>query len=117
MTPPRPQDRLRRVLMNLLSNAVKFTEAGSITVAMRSVADWIELSVADTGIGIPAEDLPHIFEEFRQVERKGNKKLEGTGLGLAIAKKSVELLGGSIAVQSEVGKGTTFTLKITDYKS
>ena len=106
---------LRRVVMNLLGNAVKFTEEGSITVSLRPAGEWRELTVADTGVGIPSEDLPHIFEEFRQVERQVGEKREGTGLGLAIAAKSVEMLGGTISAESEVGKGTTFTLKIKDY--
>ncbi|MBT7428927.1 MAG: hypothetical protein HN783_03855, partial [Ilumatobacter sp.] len=125
-------DRLRQVVMNLLGNATKFTEAGSITLSLKRVSGvmpstgsstagpvddedaegsdhYIELSVADTGIGIPAEDLPHIFDEFRQVERQGGEQ-EGTGLGLAIASKTVDLLGGEITATSEVGKGTTFTV-------
>jgi signal transduction histidine kinase/ligand-binding sensor domain-containing protein len=128
-------DRLRQVVMNLLGNATKFTERGSITLSVRSVSGWItstdsssagrldgedatgsdnhvELSVADTGIGIPAEDLPHIFDEFRQVERQGGEGAEGTGLGLAIAKKTVDLLGGEISATSEVGVGTTFTVRL-----
>ena len=109
-------DRIRRVVMNLLSNALKFTEQGSITVSAQLVDGWIELSVADTGSGIPPEDLPHIFDEFRQVEGQEGAQQEGTGLGLSIAKKSVELLGGMIEVESEVGKGTKFTLRITDYE-
>jgi len=110
-------DILRKVLMNLLSNAVKFTEEGSITVSVRPAEGGIEVSVADTGVGIPAEDLPHIFDEFQQVERQGSAEKEGTGLGLAIAKKSVNMLGGTIWAESEVGKGTTFTLRIVDYQS
>ena len=108
---------LRKVLMNLLGNAVKFTDAGSITVSVQSVGDQVEISVADTGMGIPSEDLPDIFEEFRQVERQGSTEKEGTGLGLAIAKKSVELLGGTLSAESEVGTGATFTLRIKDYPS
>ncbi|MFC1525894.1 ATP-binding protein [Candidatus Latescibacterota bacterium] len=108
-------DRFRRVVMNLLGNAVKFTEQGSITVTLRPADSGVELSVADTGVGIPAEDLPHIFEEFRQVERQVGDKTEGTGLGLAIAAKSVEMLGGTISAESEVGRGTTFTVQIGDY--
>ena len=73
-----------------------------------------ELSIADTGVGIPPEDLPHIFDEFRQVERQGGEQTEGTGLGLAIAKKTVDLLGGVLTATSEVGVGTTFTLRIGD---
>ena len=109
-------ERLRRVLMNLLGNAVKFTEKGSITVSLKAVGDRVELAVADTGVGIPAGDLPHIFDEFQQVSNQGGAQKEGTGLGLAIAKKSVELLGGKIEAESEVGKGTTFTIWIADYE-
>ena len=107
-------DLIRKVVMNVMGNAAKFTERGSITVSVKPVNEWIELSVADTGSGIPADDLPHIFDEFRQVDREGGQ--EGTGLGLSIAKKSIELLGGSISAESEVGAGTTFTLRIRDYQ-
>ena len=105
-------DRLRRVLMNLLSNAVKFTEEGSITVGLRASDGQVELSVTDTGVGISEEDLPGIFEEFSQLA--GSTETAGSGLGLAIAKKSVELLGGSIEAKSEVGSGSTFTVRLTN---
>ena len=108
------EDLLRRVLMNLLGNAAKFTERGHITVSLRSADGLAEIAVADTGMGIPEEDLPHIFEEFRQVTRQGSAEQEGTGLGLAIAKKSVEMLGGTLSAESEIGVGTTFTLRIGD---
>jgi signal transduction histidine kinase len=108
-------DRLRQVVMNLLGNATKFTGEGSITLSLRRVDGAVELSIADTGIGIPPEDLPHIFDEFRQVERQDGEQTEGTGLGLAIVKKTVELLGGKISAKSAVGKGTTFTLRVMDY--
>ncbi|MFC1526923.1 sensor histidine kinase [Candidatus Latescibacterota bacterium] len=108
-------DRIRRVVMNLLGNAVKFTEQGSITVSLKPVGSGVELAVTDTGVGIPVEDLPHIFAEYRQVERQVGEKTEGTGLGLAIAAKSVEMLGGSISAESEVGKGTAFTVRLGDY--
>ena len=104
-------DRLRRVLMNLLGNAVKYTEAGRITLGLRPEDDGVELTVADTGVGIPAGDLPHIFDEFRQVERK-DKKREGSGLGLAIASRSVAMLGGTIEAASIVGEGSTFTVRV-----
>ncbi|MFH1568593.1 MAG: HAMP domain-containing sensor histidine kinase [Gemmatimonadota bacterium] len=107
--------RVRQVVMNLLGNAVKFTEAGKVTVSLRIADRGCELSVADTGVGIPAEDLSHIFEEFRQVERQVGEKTEGTGLGLAIAKKCVEMLGGTISAESEVGEGSTFIVRIGDY--
>ena len=109
-------DRMRRVLMNLLSNALKFTEEGSITVSLKRAGDWTELSVADTGVGIPADDLPYIFDEFRQVDRKDSSRKEGTGLGLAIVKKSMELLGGTVRVESEVDRGSVFILRIRDYE-
>jgi signal transduction histidine kinase len=106
-------DRLRQVVMNLLGNATKFTEAGSITLSLGRNGDGaVELTVVDTGIGIPPEDLPHIFDEFHQVERQGGDQSEGTGLGLAIAKKTVELLGGEIGAASTVGEGTTFTVRL-----
>ena len=108
-------DRIRRVIMNLLGNAVKFTEEGKITVSLKPVDEGCELAVADTGVGIPAEDLPHIFKDFHQVERQVGEKVEGTGLGLAIAAMSVQMLGGTISAESELGKGTTFTVRIGDY--
>ena len=110
-------DRLRQVVMNLLGNATKFTGEGSITLSLRRVEDAVELSIADTGVGIPPDDLPHIFDEFRQVDRQGGEQTEGTGLGLAIAKKTVELLGGELTATSEVDVGTTFTVRISDYEA
>ena len=105
-------DRLRRILMNLLSNAVKFTQQGSVTLAARADGDMVEVAVSDTGIGIAAEDLPRIFDEFHQVGKPEGGGREGSGLGLAIAKKSAGLLGGTIAVASQVGSGTTFTVRL-----
>jgi signal transduction histidine kinase len=72
----------------------------------------VEIRISDTGVGIPPEDLPFIFEEFRQVERQGSTEKEGTGLGLAIAHKSVALLGGTLTAESEVGRGTSFVLRV-----
>ncbi|MDA0336465.1 MAG: ATP-binding protein [bacterium] len=105
-------ERLRRIVMNLLGNAVKFTDAGQIKVSLHAAEDGCDLAVADTGVGIPAADLPHIFEEFHQVERSVGPKREGTGLGLAIAQRSAQMLGGHIDAVSEVGKGSTFTLHV-----
>ena len=104
-------DRLRSVVMNLLSNAVKFTETGTITVSLQDANGGQRLTVADTGVGITAEDLPRVFEEFHQLEQRPGQQ-QGSGLGLAIASKTVELLGGTIAVDSELGRGTTFTVEL-----
>lgn len=110
------EDGLRQVLLNLLSNALKFTHVGEVVVRVKVKKQHnndasLVLEVADTGIGIAAEVLPDIFEEFHQGEG-GSKKHEGTGLGLPIAKKWVELLGGSIIVESTRGKGSTFTVTV-----
>lgn len=110
-------ERLRRVVMNLLSNALKFTDSGSVTLSLSGAEDQVTLSVADTGAGIPADELPLIFDEFHQVERPDSERREGTGLGLAIAQRSVELMGGIIDVNSEVGSGTTFTVRLRDYEN
>jgi signal transduction histidine kinase len=105
--------KFKQILLNLLSNAVKFTpEGGRIRVRARYADRQVEISVSDTGIGIPENDLAIIFEEFRQVGTDRLKKTEGTGLGLALTKKFVELHGGRIGVQSTVGKGSTFTFSL-----
>ena len=105
--------KIKQVLLNLLSNAVKFTpEGGRIGVkAMRSDGA-VEISVSDTGIGIAPKDQEAIFEEFRQVGSDEARKVEGTGLGLTLTKKFVEMHGGRIWVESEVGKGSTFTFTL-----
>jgi signal transduction histidine kinase len=101
--------KIKQILLNLLSNAVKFTpEGGRIGINARQADGAVEISVSDTGIGIAPEDQATIFEEFRQVGSDYAHKKEGTGLGLTLAKKFVELHGGKIWVESEVGKGSTF---------
>ncbi|TMA59345.1 MAG: PAS domain-containing sensor histidine kinase, partial [Deltaproteobacteria bacterium] len=100
--------KLKVVIKNLIGNAVKFTEQGSITVDAHPRAGGIEISVADTGIGISSEVLPVIFEPFRQLESATVHGYKGTGLGLYIVKRLLELLGGTISVESEVGRGSTF---------
>ena len=105
--------KIKQILLNLLSNAVKFTpEGGRIGIKARQADGSVEISVSDTGIGIAPEDQPKIFEEFRQVGGDYAHKVEGTGLGLTLAKKFVELHGGKIWVESEVGKGSTFTFSL-----
>lgn len=106
--------RLKQVLYNLLSNAVKFTPTGG-AVALRVVTDGEELvrmAVADTGPGIAPEHLEHIFEKFRQLDASHTREHAGTGLGLAITRELVTMLGGSIEVRSEVGRGSEFTVRL-----
>ena len=103
--------KVKQILLNLLSNAVKFTpEGGRVGLTATAAEGVITIAVSDTGIGIAPEDQAAIFEEFRQVGREDARKQEGTGLGLTLAKKFVELHGGRIWVQSQVGQGSTFTL-------
>jgi signal transduction histidine kinase len=105
--------KVKQVLLNLLSNAVKFTpEGGTITMSAVLNGSMVEISVADTGIGIAPEDQATVFEEFRQVGTDYARKREGTGLGLALARRLVELHGGTLTLQSEIGKGSTFTFTI-----
>jgi signal transduction histidine kinase len=99
-------------VLNLLSNAIKFTpEGGRIEVRAKQVDGSVEISVSDTGVGIAPEDQEAIFEEFRQVGT-ADKKVEGAGLGLALSRKFVELHGGRIWVESQVGVGSTFAFTI-----
>jgi signal transduction histidine kinase len=105
--------KVKQILLNLLSNAVKFTpEGGRIGLTATAAEGVITIAVRDTGIGIAPEDQAAIFEEFRQVGRDDTRKQEGTGLGLTLAKKFVELHGGRIWVQSQVGQGSTFTFTL-----
>jgi signal transduction histidine kinase/putative methionine-R-sulfoxide reductase with GAF domain len=105
--------KVKQVLLNLLSNAVKFTpEGGRISVKAGLTDGAVEISVTDSGIGIAPEDQAAIFEEFRQVGSDDARKQEGTGLGLTLARKFVELHGGRIWVESEVGRGSTFTFTL-----
>jgi signal transduction histidine kinase len=116
---PRPLDltvdalKLKQILYNLLSNGIKFTgTGGSVTVEARAGRELVTVRVTDTGIGIAPEDLVTIFEEFRQVDSSLTRKHEGTGLGLALTRRLVELHGGEITVESELGKGSTFTVTL-----
>ena len=107
--------KIKQILLNLLSNAVKFTpEGGRISITANKTDTGAEISVNDSGIGIAPEDQPKIFEEFRQVGSDSTHKTEGTGLGLTLAKKFVELHGGKIWVESELGKGSTFTFTLPE---
>ncbi|MBI3373190.1 MAG: HAMP domain-containing protein [Betaproteobacteria bacterium] len=105
--------KLKQVMLNLLSNAVKFTpDAGAIRVIARSAEGAIEVSVSDSGVGISPQDQALVFEEFRQVGGDSARKAEGTGLGLALAKKFVELHGGTMRLESALGRGSTFTFTL-----
>ncbi len=106
--------RVKQIVLNLLSNAVKFTRDGSVSVAARALPgdEAVELAVADTGIGIAAEALPGIFDDFRQVDQSSTREFGGTGLGLSIVRKLLGLLGGSIRAESAPGEGTTFTVTL-----
>jgi signal transduction histidine kinase len=107
------QRKIKQVLLNLLSNAVKFTpEGGQVEVRGQRAGGEIEIAVTDTGIGIAAEDLEAVFEEFRQVGTDYAKKHEGTGLGLTLSRKFVELHGGRIWVKSQPGRGSTFAFTL-----
>lgn len=106
--------KLRHILQNLIDNAIKFTENGNVTISARYLAESraVEFSVTDTGIGIPKEALPFIFDMFRQVDSSKSSFHGGVGLGLYIVKKFTEMLGGKIIVETESGKGSIFTLTI-----
>ncbi len=98
---------------NLISNAVKFSpQGGKITISVEQSEGEVKISVADTGMGIPKKDLPHIFERFYRVDNTFVQRIGGTGLGLAIVKYIIESHGGKIWAESEVGKGSTFSFTL-----
>jgi PAS domain S-box-containing protein len=101
-----------QIILNLLNNAVKFTERGRLTVACRRRDDWVDVSVSDTGIGIKAENLPLLFEAFRQVGGSAIRRYEGSGLGLHLCRRLARLLGGDIRVVSQYGTGSCFTVSL-----
>ncbi len=105
-------DKLQHILQNLVGNALKFTTSGGVEISACEVNDGLQVTVRDTGIGIAADQIPHIFDEFRQADDSTSRKFGGTGLGLAIAKKYAVLLGGDITVASTPGEGSTFTLQL-----
>src|SRR3982074_1646875 len=106
----------RQATLNLLSNASKFTENGTITLSVyrrkSAAGDWIEIQVHDTGIGIAKSDLAHLFENFSQASQTTSGKYGGTGLGLALSQKLCGLMGGGITVTTEIGRGSTFTIRV-----
>ena len=106
------QTKLRQILFNMLSNAAKFTKDGVVTLAVSNYGDKVRFAVSDTGIGMNPEQLGKVFEEFTQAESSTSKNYGGTGLGLPISKKIAEMMGGIMEVESEEGKGTTFSITI-----
>ena len=108
------RDKLKHILQNLINNALKFTEAGHVTISARHVTgeNRVELIVADTGIGIASEDLPLVFQKFRQLDASRTRSQGGVGLGLHIVKTFSELLGGKVSVTSRIGEGTSFTVTL-----
>ena len=107
--------RFRQLLMNLVGNAIKFTETGGVRITARldPAAERLEIEVADTGIGIPADKLEEIFDPFRQADNSVTRRFGGSGLGLAICRQLALALQGEIRVRSEVGVGSVFTLSIS----
>jgi signal transduction histidine kinase len=107
--------RLRQILLNLLSNACKFTKQGVVALRVKRVVDgrnWIEIAVADTGIGMTPEQQAKLFEEFTQADSSTARQYGGTGLGLAITRRLAHMMGGDVTVASEPGKGSVFTLRL-----
>ena len=110
------QMRLRQALLNLMSNANKFTERGTISIDARegqeNGRDWITVAVTDTGIGMTPEQMGKLFQEFSQASSATASKYGGTGLGLAISRRFCQMMGGDITVESEPGRGSTFTIRL-----
>lgn len=107
--------RMEQILINLIENAIRYTKKGSIIISLIRHSDKVMIRIKDTGIGIPREDLPYLFERFYRVEKSRSRKYGGTGLGLAIVKQLVEHQNGKVQVKSEVGKGTCFEVTFPIY--
>ena len=106
------KNKLKQVFVNLLTNAIKYTESGSVTILVREEENSGQILIKDTGIGIPEEDIPRIFERFFRVDKARSRSVGGTGLGLAIVKHIVEAHGSKVEVRSEPGKGSEFSLRL-----
>jgi signal transduction histidine kinase len=105
-------DRMREVITNLFDNAVKYTDSGKISIGLTGDAHVVQIYVRDTGPGIPAEDIPHLFQKFYRVDNTATRTIGGTGLGLFICRKIVELYQGRIWVESQTGKGSSFFINL-----
>ena len=106
------RDHLHEVLNNLFENAIKYTPSGTVAVNVTGDNDNVQISVKDSGIGIPAEDLPHLFQKFYRVDNSETREINGTGLGLFLSRKLTESIGGKLTVESEYKKGSVFTVKL-----
>src|SRR6266404_5247640 len=110
------QTRVRQALLNLVSNANKFTESGTVTIRARrqqqSGRDWITIAVNDTGIGMTTAQMEKLFQEFSQADSSTARQYGGTGLGLAISRRFCQMMDGDITVESELGRGSTFTIRL-----
>lgn len=106
------KDHLREVLDNLIENGIKYTPKGNVTVDITASNDYVRLSVKDSGIGVPAEDLPHLFQKFYRVDNSDTREIGGTGLGLYLCRRLIESMNGRIWVESEHKKGSTFYIEI-----
>ncbi|TDO98280.1 ATP-binding response regulator [Marinomonas balearica] len=104
--------RIKQIFFNLLSNAVKFTESGSVTLRVVEQTDELQVDVIDTGLGMSDEQIDTLFQDFVQVDSSVNRKFEGTGLGLAISRRFARMMKGDITVKSEIGKGSTFSVRL-----
>jgi two-component system, OmpR family, sensor histidine kinase VicK len=109
-------ERLREVITNLFDNAVKYTPSGSIKIGVTGNHEFVQIFVQDTGLGIPKEDLPHLFQKFYRVDSTATREIGGTGLGLFLCKRIVDLYNGRIWADSTLGKGTTFYIDLPAYK-
>ena len=108
-------DAFMQVMLNLLGNAIKFTEVGSIAISASNVKRGVQFSIEDTGVGMRQEDLPYIFDPFRQIDGSMTRKVGGSGLGLTIVKNALTILHGRIDVRSEYGRGSTFTVFLPEH--
>jgi signal transduction histidine kinase len=105
-------DRMREVITNLFDNACKYTDAGKVSIGLTGDSEVVQVYIRDTGAGIPADDIPHLFQKFYRVDNSATRTIGGTGLGLFISRKIVELYQGRIWVESEVGNGSTFFINL-----
>ena len=110
--------RLEQALLNLMANAIKFNRpGGEVRVSARAADGYASILIADTGVGIPSQDVPRIFERFYRADKARSRQVGGTGLGLSIVKHVVERMNGRIQVESQLGRGSTFTLMLPSVDS